>query len=149
MLGSESAKDIISTRICSKKMYVVGGDPQVFRIISLHMIEGMGPKHLNAELFICACAVHNNIEAMFRQGAEECLCNGNFDVGMTLLRKATDADQFEAIYFLGMIYISRGTPQYDQGMYGIYVYKYLMHIFVGHLRIMGSIHVLLIMPEIC
>nr|KAJ0211987.1 hypothetical protein LSAT_V11C400196440 [Lactuca sativa] len=45
-----------------------GGDPQVFRTTSLHMIEGMGPKYLNADLFIRTCALHNNIEAMFRQG---------------------------------------------------------------------------------
>nr|KAJ0212814.1 hypothetical protein LSAT_V11C400182260 [Lactuca sativa] len=63
------------------------------------MIEGMGPKHLNVDLFIRTCAMHNSIEAMFRQGAEECLRNGNFDVGMDL-----------------MIYISRGPPQCDQGL---------------------------------
>ena len=49
-------------------MYEAGGDPQVFRTACLDMIEGMGPKNLKADLFIRTCALHNNIEAMFRQG---------------------------------------------------------------------------------
>nr|KAJ0216714.1 hypothetical protein LSAT_V11C300138970 [Lactuca sativa] len=68
LCGSESAKDIISTIICSKKMYTVGCDPQLFRTTSTYMIEGVSPKHLNDDLFIHRCAVHNNIEAIFRQG---------------------------------------------------------------------------------
>nr|KAJ0185760.1 hypothetical protein LSAT_V11C900484910 [Lactuca sativa] len=33
-------------------MYGAGGDPQVFRIACLDMIEGMGPKDLKDDLFI-------------------------------------------------------------------------------------------------
>nr|KAJ0197269.1 hypothetical protein LSAT_V11C700367820 [Lactuca sativa] len=69
IVGSESAKDIISTRLWSKKMHEAGGDPQVFRTTSLHIIEGIA-----------------------------------------------DEDHFEAIYLLGMIYISRGPPQCNQGL---------------------------------
>nr|KAJ0221772.1 hypothetical protein LSAT_V11C200073300 [Lactuca sativa] len=75
IVGSKYVKDIISTRLCLKKMYEVGGDPQ-----------------------------------------DECFCNGNFDVGMTLLRQAANEDHFEAIYLIGMIYISRRPPQCDQGL---------------------------------
>ena len=49
-------------------MYGAGGDPQVFRIACLDMIEGMGPKDLKDDLFIRTCALHNNIEAIFTQG---------------------------------------------------------------------------------
>nr|KAJ0220531.1 hypothetical protein LSAT_V11C200077850 [Lactuca sativa] len=61
VLGSESAKDIVSAKL-------FGGDPQVFRTACIDMIEGMGPKNQNADSFIHTCALHNNIEAMFRQG---------------------------------------------------------------------------------
>nr|KAJ0215915.1 hypothetical protein LSAT_V11C300137610 [Lactuca sativa] len=97
-------------------MYAAGGDPQVFRTSSLHMIEGMGPKYLNADLFIRTCALHNNIEFVFRQGMDECFCNGNFEVGVALSKEAADGDHFEAICLLGMIYILRGPPQCDQGL---------------------------------
>nr|KAJ0214417.1 hypothetical protein LSAT_V11C400227040 [Lactuca sativa] len=95
-------------------MYEVGGDPQVFRTTCLDMIEGMGPKDLKADLFIRTCALHNNIEAMFRKGM--CFYYGNFDLGLTLLRQAADEDHLKAIYLLGMIYISRGPPQCDEGL---------------------------------
>nr|KAJ0198191.1 hypothetical protein LSAT_V11C700362440 [Lactuca sativa] len=58
VLRSESAKDI---------MYEAGGNPQVFRTTCIDMFEGIGPKNLKADLFIRTCALHNNIEAMFRQ----------------------------------------------------------------------------------
>nr|KAJ0193533.1 hypothetical protein LSAT_V11C800441750 [Lactuca sativa] len=99
---SESAKDI---------MYEAGGDPQVYRSVCIDMFEGMDPKTLKAGSFIRTCALHNNIEAMYRQGIVcviSCFYYGNFDLGLTLLRKATDEDHLEAIYLLGMIYISRG-----------------------------------------
>nr|KAJ0212822.1 hypothetical protein LSAT_V11C400191410 [Lactuca sativa] len=80
-----------------------GGDPQVFITASLDMIEGMNTKYLNVDLFICTCALHNNIEAMFKQGMDEYFYNGNLDVGLTLLRQAADEDHLEAIYLLGMI----------------------------------------------
>nr|KAJ0215342.1 hypothetical protein LSAT_V11C300142270 [Lactuca sativa] len=97
VLGSESAK-----------MYEAGGDPQVYGTPCIHMFEGMGPKNLKAGLFIRTCALHNNIEAMFIQGivCDELFYYGNFDLGMTLLRQAADEDHLEAIYLLGMIYIS-------------------------------------------
>ena len=41
---------------------------------------------------------------------------------MTLFRQVVDENHLEATYFLGMIDISRGPPQCDQGMYGIYVH---------------------------
>nr|KAJ0216826.1 hypothetical protein LSAT_V11C300136450 [Lactuca sativa] len=92
--GLESAKDSISRRLCVYKILKFkedvcsGGDPQVFRTTSLHMIEVMGPKHPNVDLFIRTCAFHNNIEAMFRQGMVECFSNGNFEVGVPLLKEA-------------------------------------------------------------
>nr|KAJ0187819.1 hypothetical protein LSAT_V11C900486380 [Lactuca sativa] len=77
------------------------------------MFEGMGPKNLKADLFICTCALQNNIETMFRKGTDECFYYGNFDLGLTLLRQAADEDHLEAIYLLGRIYISRGSHQCD------------------------------------
>nr|KAJ0210964.1 hypothetical protein LSAT_V11C400159320 [Lactuca sativa] len=68
VLGTESAKDIIFARLRSKKMYEAGGDRQVFRTTCIDMFEAMGPKILKVDLFICTCALHNNIEVMFRQG---------------------------------------------------------------------------------
>nr|KAJ0220367.1 hypothetical protein LSAT_V11C200067960 [Lactuca sativa] len=117
-----NSRDIIYKRhhLYKNLMYEAGVDPQLFRTTSLHMIEGTGPKYLNANLFIRTCALHNNIEAMFSQGM--CFCNDNFDVRMTLLRQAANEDHFEAIYLLGMIYISRGPPQCDQDMYALYVH---------------------------
>nr|KAJ0227306.1 hypothetical protein LSAT_V11C100045670 [Lactuca sativa] len=58
---------------------------------------------------------------MFRQGivcvvSDECFYYGNFDLRMTLLRQVADEDHFEAIYLLGMIYISRGPHQCDEGL---------------------------------
>ncbi|CAI9261633.1 unnamed protein product [Lactuca saligna] len=96
--------------LSSKKMYEVRSDPQVYRTSCINMFEGMGPKTLKADSFIHTCALHNNIEAMYRQGNY-----GNFDLGLTLLRKA-DEDHLEAIYLLGMIYISRGPHQCDEGL---------------------------------
>nr|KAJ0197773.1 hypothetical protein LSAT_V11C700367750 [Lactuca sativa] len=61
----------------------------------------MGPKNLNVDSFICTCALHNNIEAMFRQG---------------ILYVISNEEHIEAIYLLGMIYISRGPHQCDQGL---------------------------------
>ncbi|KAL7587457.1 hypothetical protein Lser_V15G39927 [Lactuca serriola] len=116
VLGSEFAKDIVSARLCSKKMYEGGGDPQVYRTACIDMFEGMGTKNLKVDLFIRTCALHNNIEAMFRQGIDECFYYGNFDLGMTLLRQAADEVHLEAIYFLGMIYISRWPHQCDEGL---------------------------------
>nr|KAJ0211025.1 hypothetical protein LSAT_V11C400203230 [Lactuca sativa] len=109
VLGLESAKDI---------MYEVGGDPQVYITICIDMFEGMGPKNLKVDLFIRTCALHNNIEDMFRQGiiCVECFYYDNFDLGMTLLRQAADENHLEAIYLLGMIYISRGPHQFDEGL---------------------------------
>nr|KAJ0208670.1 hypothetical protein LSAT_V11C400208090 [Lactuca sativa] len=95
------------------KMYKVRGDPQVFRATSLLMIDGISSKHHNADLFIRTCAVHNNIKTMFKQGGEECLCNGNFAIGMTFLRQVAEEDHIETIYLLGMIYISRGLQLLD------------------------------------
>nr|KAJ0215895.1 hypothetical protein LSAT_V11C300106850 [Lactuca sativa] len=97
-------------------MCEAGGDPQVYTTACIGMFEGMGPKNLKAALFIHKCALHNNIEAMFRQGIDECFYYGNFDLGMTLLRQAADEDHLEAIYFLGMIYISKGPHQCDEGL---------------------------------
>ncbi|CAI9288967.1 unnamed protein product [Lactuca saligna] len=95
----------------SKNMYEAGGDPQVYRTKCIDMFEGMGPKNLKADLLIRICALHNNIEAMFRQGIDECFYYDNFDLELTLLRQAADEDHHEAIYLLGMIYISRGHHQ--------------------------------------
>nr|KAJ0188837.1 hypothetical protein LSAT_V11C900501680 [Lactuca sativa] len=116
VLGTESAKDIVSARLCSKKMYEAGGDPQVYRTTCIDMFEGMGPKNLKVDLFICTCALHNNIESMFKQGVDECFYYGNFDLGLTLLRQAANEDHLEAIYLIGMIYISRGSHQCDEGL---------------------------------
>nr|KAJ0224426.1 hypothetical protein LSAT_V11C100003910 [Lactuca sativa] len=61
--------DDLPIEILSRVNVIVGGgDPQVFRTASLHMTEGIGPNYLNADLFIRTCALHINIEAMFRQG---------------------------------------------------------------------------------
>nr|KAJ0224372.1 hypothetical protein LSAT_V11C100027160 [Lactuca sativa] len=81
----------------------------------------MGPINLKVDLSICTCALHNDIEAMSRQGivcviSDECFYYGNFDLGLTLLRQAADEDHLEAIYLLGMIYISRGPHQCDEGL---------------------------------
>nr|KAJ0213018.1 hypothetical protein LSAT_V11C400188180 [Lactuca sativa] len=107
VLGSESAKDI---------MYEAGGDPEVYRTTCIDMFEGTGHKTLKVDSFIRTCALHNNNEAMYRQGIDECFCYGNFDLGLTLLRKAAYEDHLEAIYLLGMIYISRGPHQCDEGL---------------------------------
>nr|KAJ0221978.1 hypothetical protein LSAT_V11C200065160 [Lactuca sativa] len=80
VLGSEFAKDFVSARLYSKKMYEAGGDPQVFRTTCIDIIEGMGPKTLKGDSFVCTCALHNNIEAMFRQGIDECFYYGNLDL---------------------------------------------------------------------
>nr|KAJ0185302.1 hypothetical protein LSAT_V11C900455480 [Lactuca sativa] len=101
----------------SKKMYEAGGDPQVYRTACIDMFEGMGPKNLKVDFVIRTCALHNNIEAMFRQGivcVVSCFYYDNFNLRLTLLRQATDEDHLEAIYFLGMIYISRGPHQCDE-----------------------------------
>nr|KAJ0217875.1 hypothetical protein LSAT_V11C300151470 [Lactuca sativa] len=106
-------------------MYEAGGDLQVYKTTCIDMFEGMDPIKLKADLFIRTCALHNNIEAMFRQGIilillfcqqDECFYYGNFDLGLTLLRQAEDEDHLEAIYFLGMINISRGPHQCDEGL---------------------------------
>nr|KAJ0204270.1 hypothetical protein LSAT_V11C500286680 [Lactuca sativa] len=104
------------------RITVVLGSEYAKDVISMHMIEGMGPKHRNVDLFIRTCAAHNNIVAMFIQGAEKCLCNGNFDVGMTLLRQLAYEDHLEAIYLLGTIYISTGPPLCDQGVQLLHAY---------------------------
>nr|KAJ0228050.1 hypothetical protein LSAT_V11C100036140 [Lactuca sativa] len=102
VLGSESAKDIVSARLW--------GDPQVYKTTCIDMFEGMGPKNLKADLFIRTCALHNNIEV------DECFYDDNFCLGMTLLRQAADEEHLDAIYFLAMIYISRGPHQCDEGL---------------------------------
>ncbi|XP_023759352.1 uncharacterized protein LOC111907778 [Lactuca sativa] len=116
VLGAESAKDIVSARLSSNKMYEAGGDPQVYRTTCMDMFEGMGPKNLKADLFIRTCALHNNIEAIFRQGIDECFCYGNFGLGLTLLRQVAYEDHLEAIYLLGIIHISRGPHLCDEGL---------------------------------
>nr|KAJ0214570.1 hypothetical protein LSAT_V11C400168410 [Lactuca sativa] len=70
----------------------------------------------HVDSFICTCALHNNIESMFRLGIEECFYYGHFDLGLSLLKKAANKDHLEAIYLLRMIYISRGPHQCDQGL---------------------------------
>nr|KAJ0202334.1 hypothetical protein LSAT_V11C600323230 [Lactuca sativa] len=107
VLGSESAKDI---------MYEAGGDPQVFRTTCTNMIEGMGPKNQNADSFIRTCALHNNTEDIFRQGIACCFYYDNFDLRLSLLRQVVNEDHLEAIYLLGMIYISTGPHQCDEGL---------------------------------
>ncbi|CAI9269108.1 unnamed protein product [Lactuca saligna] len=47
---------------------------------------------------------------------DECFYYDNFDLGLTLLRQAVDEDHLEEIYLLGMIYISRGPHQCDEGL---------------------------------
>nr|KAJ0202795.1 hypothetical protein LSAT_V11C500279350 [Lactuca sativa] len=109
--------DDLPLEILSRIFVVLGGgDPQVFRTACINMIEGMGPKNLNVDSFIRRCALHNNIEAMFRQGIDECFYYGNLDLGSSLLRQAANEDHLEAIYLLGMIYISRGPHQCDEGL---------------------------------
>nr|KAJ0201776.1 hypothetical protein LSAT_V11C600300800 [Lactuca sativa] len=76
----------------------------------------MGPKNQNDDSFIRTCALHNNIEALFRQGIDECFYYGNFDLGLSLLRQAANEDHLQAIYLLGMIYISRESHQCDEGL---------------------------------
>nr|KAJ0209748.1 hypothetical protein LSAT_V11C400206380 [Lactuca sativa] len=49
-------------------MYEAGVGPQVYRTTCIDMFEGMGPKNLKDDLFICTSALHNNIESKFRQG---------------------------------------------------------------------------------
>nr|KAJ0212167.1 hypothetical protein LSAT_V11C400185170 [Lactuca sativa] len=102
----------------SKKIYEAVGDPQVHRTTCIDMFEGMSPKTLKVDSFICTCALHNNIESMYRQGIDECFYYGNFDLGLTLLRNAANEDHLEAIYLLRMIYISRGPHQCDEGYIG-------------------------------
>nr|KAJ0185255.1 hypothetical protein LSAT_V11C900483000 [Lactuca sativa] len=116
----------------SKKMYEAGGDPKVYRTTCVDMFEGMGPKNLKAELFMRTCELHNNIEAMFRQGivcVVSCFYYGHFDLGMTLLRQAADEDHLEEIYLLGMIYISRGPHHCDEvvtsGLPSIIIYSFI------------------------
>nr|KAJ0204506.1 hypothetical protein LSAT_V11C500289820 [Lactuca sativa] len=121
MLGSESAKDIISTIICSKKMYAAGEEIDVFKEVSLHMFEGMSPKDLKVDLFIHKYASYKNSYPMYRQGVEECFFKGNFDLGMSLLYDEGDKDHLETIYLLGMICISRGPHGCDEGMYSTYI----------------------------
>nr|KAJ0198917.1 hypothetical protein LSAT_V11C600327120 [Lactuca sativa] len=94
-------------------MYDSGGDPQVYRTTCIDIFEGMGPKNLKVDLFIRTCALHNNIEAIVID--DECFYYGNFDLGLTLLRQEADEDYLEAIYLFGMIYISRGPHQCDEG----------------------------------
>ncbi|CAI9293090.1 unnamed protein product [Lactuca saligna] len=47
---------------------------------------------------------------------DECFYYGNSDLGLTLLRQAAHEDHLEAIYLLGIIYISRGLHQCDEGL---------------------------------
>nr|KAJ0221975.1 hypothetical protein LSAT_V11C200060100 [Lactuca sativa] len=104
-------------RLCKTlKMYEAEGDPQVYITSCIDMFEGMGPKTLKDDSFIRICALHNNIKAMYRPGIDKCFYYDNYDLGLTLLRKATDEDHLEAIYLLGMIYISRGSHQCDEGL---------------------------------
>nr|KAJ0227877.1 hypothetical protein LSAT_V11C100035500 [Lactuca sativa] len=102
----------------SKKMYEARGDPQVYRTACIDMFKGMGPKNLKVDLFIRTCALQNNIEAMFIQAilCDECFYYDNFNLGMTFLRQLEDEDYLEAIYLLGMIYISIGPHQCDEGL---------------------------------
>nr|KAJ0218283.1 hypothetical protein LSAT_V11C300154370 [Lactuca sativa] len=100
----------------SKKIYEAGGDSQVFTTTCIDMIEGMGPKYLNDHSFIRTCALLNNIVVMFRQGIACCFYYGNFVLRLSLLRQAANEDHIEAIYLLGMIYISRGPHQCDEGL---------------------------------
>nr|KAJ0221340.1 hypothetical protein LSAT_V11C200065060 [Lactuca sativa] len=76
------------------------------------MFEDMGPKNLKTGLFIRTCAMHKIICVV----SDECFYYDNFDLGLTLLRQAADEYLFEAIYFLGMIYISKGPHQCDEGL---------------------------------
>nr|KAJ0200118.1 hypothetical protein LSAT_V11C600335730 [Lactuca sativa] len=55
-------------RLYKTLMYEAGGDPQVYKTACIDMFEGMGTENLKANLFIRTCALHNNIEAMFRHG---------------------------------------------------------------------------------
>nr|KAJ0213027.1 hypothetical protein LSAT_V11C400211970 [Lactuca sativa] len=51
---------------------------QIFVVLGttcINMIEGMGPKNLNVDSFICTCALQKSIEAMFRK---ECFYYGHF-----------------------------------------------------------------------
>nr|KAJ0187230.1 hypothetical protein LSAT_V11C900489720 [Lactuca sativa] len=125
LLGLESAKDIISTRICSKKMYSTGEESEVFKEASLEMFQGMGRKDLKADVFIHKCAAHKYPDVMSRQRAEECFCNDNFDFGMSLLGETADEHRLEAIYLLGMIRISRGPSESDGGMNSMYIAIYI------------------------
>nr|KAJ0207280.1 hypothetical protein LSAT_V11C500261090 [Lactuca sativa] len=47
---------------------------------------------------------------------DECFYYGNFDLGLSLLRQAANEDHLEAIYLLGMIYISREPHHCDEGL---------------------------------
>nr|KAJ0191976.1 hypothetical protein LSAT_V11C800446410 [Lactuca sativa] len=78
-------------------MYEAEGDPQVFRTTCIDMIEGMGPK------------IRMLID-------DECFYYGNFDLGLSLLRQAVNEDHLEAVYLLGMIYISREPHKCDEGL---------------------------------
>nr|KAJ0209779.1 hypothetical protein LSAT_V11C400182220 [Lactuca sativa] len=122
-LGSECAKDIVSTRICIfDKMNVAGKESGVFRQASLDEVpvtEGLGSKNLKVDAFIYNCAHHGITEAMYRQGVEEYFCKENFYLGMRLLTDAGDAHHYEAIYLFEMIYISKGPMECDQGNYSI------------------------------
>nr|KAJ0186560.1 hypothetical protein LSAT_V11C900491870 [Lactuca sativa] len=101
----------------SKKMYAAEEECDVFKQASLDMFEGMDPKDLKDDVFTHKCATHKNVEAIvisLNIGVEECFGKGNFDLEMSLLGDAGDKDHLEAIYFLGMIRISRGPPRCDE-----------------------------------
>ncbi|CAI9277008.1 unnamed protein product [Lactuca saligna] len=55
-----------------------------------------------------------NPNILFRNGLDECFDYHNFDLGLTLLRQAAYEDHLEAIYLLGMVYISRVHHQCDE-----------------------------------
>nr|KAJ0204223.1 hypothetical protein LSAT_V11C500255190 [Lactuca sativa] len=97
----------------------------------IDMFEGMSPKNLKADIFICTCALHNNIEA----------------------RQAVDEDHLKVIYLDGMIYNSRGLHQCDEVVLCCIiftvVYNYLMPIWAKQFRMMGSTRVFLIAPKSC
>nr|KAJ0207366.1 hypothetical protein LSAT_V11C500243030 [Lactuca sativa] len=100
VLGSKSAKDIVSARFCSMKMYEAGGDPQVYRTTCIDMFAGMGPKNLKADLFIRTCALHNNIEPMFRQGIIKDRIVHCLDIMQTFIW-----NQLSSIWFLDLRFI--------------------------------------------
>nr|KAJ0197274.1 hypothetical protein LSAT_V11C700371360 [Lactuca sativa] len=80
--------------------FVSSKNPQMYRTARIDMFKGMGPKNMKVGLFIRTCALHNNIEAMFRQGilcVVSCFYYDNFDLGLTLLRQGANEDHLEAI----------------------------------------------------